>query len=238
MNARRERWKRLGPSSDQGQEMRRQEAMERQRQARRDLTMHVRALACGMTTTTESKVESDLDDIVASMEMEMMEIDDASSSSGRNSQKKNRREHRIMARKNHYCNQLMHPEWMVDIPSDLNGATTAGHRAKNAHESSLSLGGWFVLPRPDGKRCLVIASKYARLTTITNECFIQAHTINDHYHPHSHHHYRCFCMACMSFIDTLSIQTRVSIESLLTRASSMSVEISENIRGNISRHRT
>ncbi|KDO22897.1 hypothetical protein SPRG_11741 [Saprolegnia parasitica CBS 223.65] len=40
----------------------------------------------------------------------------------------------------------MHPEWMVDIPTQLNG-THAGNGE-----------GWLVLPRPDGKRCLVIAA--------------------------------------------------------------------------------
>ncbi|KAK9837139.1 hypothetical protein WJX81_005845 [Elliptochloris bilobata] len=41
--------------------------------------------------------------------------------------------------RNFYARQLMQPEWLIDIPSDL-----ATH--------------WYALPRPEGKRCLVVAA--------------------------------------------------------------------------------
>ena len=47
-----------------------------------------------------------------------------------------RREHRI-----DYSRQLMLPEWMVSVPENLHGQ-------------------WLVMPRPEGKRCIVVASKY------------------------------------------------------------------------------
>ena len=62
--------------------------------------------------------------------------------------KKKTREERVRARKEYYSTQFMIPEWMIDIPSDLNGkGSTTGE-------------GWYVLPRPEGKRCLVITNKY------------------------------------------------------------------------------
>ena len=40
---------------------------------------------------------------------------------------------------NNYADQFMNPEWMIDIPDNLSGS-------------------WLVMPRPDGERCLVVAS--------------------------------------------------------------------------------
>ncbi|OQR81202.1 snurportin-like protein [Achlya hypogyna] len=131
MSSRPEGWKRLGRTADEGQERRRQDAIARQRQARRDLTMHVRAMAV-------PSIEADLEDITASMDMDV-EVTSTKS-------RKKTREDRVKGRREIYCNQLSHPEWMVDIPSQLNG-TCIGNGE-----------GWYVLPRPDGKRCLVIAA--------------------------------------------------------------------------------
>lgn len=49
-------------------------------------------------------------------------------------------------RRRYFATQLATPEWMVEVPSDLNGVGSQSHA------------GWFVLPRPEGQRCLVIAS--------------------------------------------------------------------------------
>lgn len=63
------------------------------------------------------------------------------------SSKKQTREERVKRRRQHFANQLMVPEWLVDVPSDLNGKGSAMGE------------GWYVLPRPEGKRCLVIAHR-------------------------------------------------------------------------------
>lgn len=101
---------------------RRRATLALQRQARRDLTQHARSLA---------------------------EDGDVSQSEDDESRAKRRtREERVKQRRARFCRQLMVPEWLVDVPRDLNG-------------SGSELGeGWYVLPRPEGKRCLVVASGY------------------------------------------------------------------------------
>eukprot|EP00904_Undaria_pinnatifida_P011058 jgi/Undpi1/7082/HiC_scaffold_22.g09556.m1 len=54
---------------------------------------------------------------------------------------------RAVKRRDHWANQLCTPEWMLTVPSDLNGA-----------RSSVGAG-WYVMARPEGKRVLVISSK-------------------------------------------------------------------------------
>ncbi|CAM9998491.1 unnamed protein product, partial [Ectocarpus sp. 13 AM-2016] len=54
---------------------------------------------------------------------------------------------RAIRRRDHWANQLCTPEWMLTVPSDLNGAgSTVGS-------------GWYVMARPEGKRVLVISAK-------------------------------------------------------------------------------
>lgn len=50
-----------------------------------------------------------------------------------------------------YSRQLMLPEWMVSVPENLHGQ-------------------WLVMPRPEGKRCIVIASKYVLRYTDVLTC--------------------------------------------------------------------
>ncbi|RQM23941.1 hypothetical protein B5M09_011186 [Aphanomyces astaci] len=114
--------------------------MDRQKQARRDLTMHVRSLAL-------PSVDNELEELTITMMDAEMEISTAASKS-----RKKTREDRVKARRSHFSNQLMHPEWMVDVPSTLMQASSTS--GKLDHDD-----GWLVLPRPDGKRCLVISSK-------------------------------------------------------------------------------
>lgn len=110
---------------------RRQVTLALQRQARRDLTAHARKLAGGGEDGDTSQSEDE----------DAMEIVSRGSAS-----KRCTREERVKRRRERFCRQLMVPEWMVDIPRDLNGSGSA-------------LGeGWYVLPRPEGKRCLVVAS--------------------------------------------------------------------------------
>ncbi|CAM9384243.1 unnamed protein product [Sphacelaria rigidula] len=53
---------------------------------------------------------------------------------------------KVVKRRDHWANQLCTPEWMLTVPSDLDGAGDP-------------LGsGWYVMPRPEGKRVLLIAA--------------------------------------------------------------------------------
>ncbi|CAM9132949.1 unnamed protein product [Scytosiphon promiscuus] len=54
---------------------------------------------------------------------------------------------RAIKRRDHWANQLCTPEWMLTVPSDLNGA------------GSPVGAGWYVMARPEGKRVLVISTK-------------------------------------------------------------------------------
>lgn len=116
---------------------RRRDMVQQQRQARRDLTAHARRLAAvekSDDAPTETESEADAMEIVAS--------------ANAIATKSKTREERVKRRREHFSQQLMVPEWMVDVPVDLNGAgSTTGE-------------GWYVMPRPEGKRCLVVASKY------------------------------------------------------------------------------
>ncbi|KAL4524404.1 hypothetical protein Ndes2437B_g05176 [Nannochloris sp. 'desiccata'] len=49
----------------------------------------------------------------------------------------------------HWASQLMNPEWLIEIPTDL--ATE-----------------WYVLPRPEGQRCTVLASKGRTISRLRN----------------------------------------------------------------------
>lgn len=49
----------------------------------------------------------------------------------------------------YYASQLMHPDWLTDIPADLGP-------------------NWLVLPRPEGPRCLVIASRGRTTSRLRN----------------------------------------------------------------------
>jgi len=104
---------------------RRQATLALQRQARRDLTAHARQLAQQQEPPSPSG--------------DAMDVDSQRS-------KRRTREDRVKQRRAHFSNQLMTPEWLIDVPRDLNG-------------SGSELGaGWYVLPRPEGKRCLVVAN--------------------------------------------------------------------------------
>lgn len=112
---------------------RRQATLAQQRQARRDLTAHARQLA------QQQEPPSPSGDAAA---QPMDGVTCAQS-------KRKTREERVKQRREHFSRQLMTPEWLIDVPNDLNGSGSA-------------LGeGWYVLPRPEGKRCLVVANGYA-----------------------------------------------------------------------------
>ena len=114
---------------------RRQATLAQQRQDRRDLTAHARQLV---------QVQEPLS---LSEDASAQPMDDVTSGSVQS--KRKTREERVKKRREHFSKQLMTPEWLIDVPKDLNGSGSA-------------LGeGWYVLPRPEGKRCLVLANGYA-----------------------------------------------------------------------------
>ncbi|KAL4140183.1 hypothetical protein PRNP1_015254 [Phytophthora ramorum] len=105
---------------------RRQAMLAQQRQARRDLTAHARQLAQQQEPSSPSGDAA-------------MDVSSAQA-------KRRTREERVKQRREHFSQQLMTPEWLIDVPRGLNGSGSA-------------LGdGWYVLPRPEGKRCLVVAN--------------------------------------------------------------------------------
>ncbi|KAI9906225.1 hypothetical protein PsorP6_004750 [Peronosclerospora sorghi] len=107
---------------------RRKETLAQQRKARRDLAAHARQLAQFEVPLSPSR-----DVATQSMDVTL-------------ANKRTTREERVKKRREHFSKQLMTPEWLIDIPKDLNGSGSA-------------LGeGWYVLPRPEGKRCLVVAN--------------------------------------------------------------------------------
>ncbi|RLN75909.1 hypothetical protein BBJ28_00011981, partial [Nothophytophthora sp. Chile5] len=110
---------------------RRQATLALQRQARRDLADHARQLAQSDEPLSRAvRAREDADEEAV----------------GGAAPKRKTREDRVKQRREHFSKQLMVPEWLIDVPRDLNGSGSA-------------LGeGWYVLPRPEGKRCLVVAN--------------------------------------------------------------------------------
>ncbi|KAJ0402890.1 hypothetical protein ATCC90586_000479 [Pythium insidiosum] len=115
---------------------RRQAVMQQQRQARRDLTALARRLATASDAGDQDPDEEEREDAAP---MEGVTVASART-------KLKTREERIKRRRAHFAQQLLVPEWMVDVPRDLNG------------KGSQIGAGWYVVPRPEGKRCLVVAS--------------------------------------------------------------------------------
>ncbi|KAG3089388.1 hypothetical protein PI125_g18032 [Phytophthora idaei] len=110
---------------------RRQATLAQQRQARRDLTAHARQLAQQQEPPSPRGSGEDA-----------QPMDGVTSAAS----KRRTREERVKQRREHFSKQLMTPECLIDVPRDLNGSGSA-------------LGeGWYVLPRPEGKRCLVVAN--------------------------------------------------------------------------------
>lgn len=148
---------------------RRQAVLQQQRQARRDLALHTRQLLTEEDPPSSSEnehgsgsgsgakrrnrrqqQESRAASAATAGGDDGMEISSTYKSNGDGAPvpKRKTREERVKQRREHFAKQLMVPEWMVDIPRDLNG------------KGSELGAGWYVLPRPEGKRCLVIANGY------------------------------------------------------------------------------
>lgn len=100
------------------QDRRRQEALRRQKEARRQLTDHARVLA-------------------------LREDESMDESSGLSRSQKQQ----LRSRAKTWWGEVCTPEWLVEVPAELNG------------KGSPQGGGWFVVARPEGKRCVVVAAR-------------------------------------------------------------------------------
>eukprot|EP00242_Pyramimonas_sp_CCMP2087_P014178 CAMPEP_0198218704 /NCGR_PEP_ID=MMETSP1445-20131203/70703_1 /TAXON_ID=36898 /ORGANISM="Pyramimonas sp., Strain CCMP2087" /LENGTH=394 /DNA_ID=CAMNT_0043895857 /DNA_START=64 /DNA_END=1244 /DNA_ORIENTATION=+ len=146
------------------QQRRRDQAMERQKTARRDLAVHARRLAipddsssqeqsttpqqtCEMYENAESAAAAS----VSSMEMEKEGTRENGGQKGENGETARYSPSCTNqdSSRSFYATQLVSPEWMVDIPQDLQ---------KN----------WYVLSHPEGERCLVIATRGGTITRRRN----------------------------------------------------------------------
>lgn len=106
------------------QNRRRQEALRRQKEARRHLTQQARRQAA------EPELDAAMEDVQAPAS---------------NCRPQRRRAH-VRARAKQWWGEVCTPEWLVDVPEGLDGR---GH--------ALGLG-WYCVARPEGTRCVVVAS--------------------------------------------------------------------------------
>jgi hypothetical protein len=75
-------------------------------------------------------------------------------------QKKKKIHERFERKAELVLDQLCIPEWMIEIPSDLfQYSITDNNNDNNSSNGHQIKYNWYVRPRPEGKRCLVIASK-------------------------------------------------------------------------------
>lgn len=146
-----------------GQKKRRQERLTRQKSQREDAAMRARQLVEGKAPVDESSApthereESDCDHAATaevtmaggapSPDVETDSADDASEAMGLEGRR--RRRSRRRTRVDLYATELTVPEWMIGVPDDLASQ-------------------WYVVPRPQGKRCLVVANAGSVTARIRN----------------------------------------------------------------------
>lgn len=116
----------------EGEERRRKDALKRQEGARREMKNVARRLA-GVNEEMEEEEEEMEGGVDDETRCEILEDVDE------NHRRRYERERRYDDERQLFSGQLMQPEWLIDIPGDIRS--------------------WLVLARPEGKRCLVIASR-------------------------------------------------------------------------------
>lgn len=80
----------------------------------------------------------------------------------KNKKKENKKLYLKYEKKNEIIiNQLCIPEWMIEIPEDLilNSTPSSSSSSSSTSKKNNKGSNWFILPRPEGKRCLIISSK-------------------------------------------------------------------------------
>jgi len=159
--------------AESAQDRRVRAALKRQRSRRRDLSMHARRVATGtfestlnhlnpsthphtiipdptLTPSTFPTIPTPMD-IDTPVHPSVVSTTKSTSHNQRSTTTKGRRGHSresaTIRRK--YAEQLSHHDWMLSLPSDL------AHR--NALPGAENQVGWYVSPRPEGRRCLVTA---------------------------------------------------------------------------------
>lgn len=133
------------------QERRREQSLLRQAQKRRDAQHHARFLAnaaFSLPSQTSSEPESEQHSKPEpEPEPELTEI--AESSSHENLDVLGASKLKAAEARKWFAKQLMHPEWMIDIPKNL------------AQD-------WFVFARPSGKRCFVVSCNGTTISRLRN----------------------------------------------------------------------
>lgn len=124
------------------QERRRQQSLLRQAQNRLDAQRHARFLAStafslsSSSQTPEPETEPELQPQPEPHQNDELDVLEASKLKGAEARK-------------WFAKQLMHPEWMIDIPENLTND-------------------WFVFARPSGKRCFVVSSNGTTISRLRN----------------------------------------------------------------------
>lgn len=125
------------------QEQKRQDFLTHQKTARRNLAEHARLLALEDPSATSLEEAPEQHDGEAQVEQVDMEVPP---------QRKRLNYWAKKRLRDFYSAQLCTPEWMTEVPEDLNGSgSTCGQ-------------GWYVMCRPEGKRCLMISAKGRTIT--------------------------------------------------------------------------
>ncbi|KAL4439876.1 hypothetical protein ABPG75_002877 [Micractinium tetrahymenae] len=158
------------------QEKRRAAALEKQKSARRQTTDRARKLALGAAANAEQQEPQQQQDVQqpAAQQQDVELADSAagtpssaapaspeidmggSAGAGRRRRSSSGSATSLRspggsgaALRQYYSQQLMQPEWLVDVPPDLGSE-------------------WYALPRPEGQRCLVIAARGQTVARLRN----------------------------------------------------------------------
>lgn len=106
------------------QHRRREQLLKRQKEARRNLTDHARRLGASASASDDenpvhTKVQHGAHGDAPEAHSSNMHTGSGSSSSSRSS--KRAREEKLVKRREYWSSQFSCPEWMTEVPSDLNG---------------------------------------------------------------------------------------------------------------------
>lgn len=150
-------------SAASAREQRRKAVLQRQREARRELTDHLRDLVLhaldggdGKPDATEEALPTDEAGTMAMAVTAEDTTTPAHRGSPRRSPGRHRKKRGRQEDARFYASQFCVPEWLVEMPGDL---CATGDDAEGGH-------GWFVMARPEGRRCLMVASGGATVTRL------------------------------------------------------------------------
>ncbi|KAK9808700.1 hypothetical protein WJX72_002173 [[Myrmecia] bisecta] len=130
------------------QQKRREQALEKQRSARRDFTNHARQLALQQADQQDDEMQEEKPPVEVRPGM-------LAEASSEGSQATAGRVQPVEGTKQYYAQQLMQPEWLTDIPCRL-------------------ASDWYVMPRAEGRRCLVISSQGYTVSRLRNGSILHA----------------------------------------------------------------